>query len=65
MQSPPEIDASLALLSAIANQWARDAQRGDVGALESLARWLGMEPETLQDRLNAQRPPTRQTLRLR
>lgn len=64
MQSPPDIDAPLALLSAIANQWARDAQR-DANALETLARWLGMEPEDLARRLDAQRPPTRQTLRLR
>lgn len=65
MQSLPDISAPLALLSAIANQWAKDAQRGDANALETLARWLDVEPETLRDRLNAQRPPTRQTLRLR
>jgi hypothetical protein len=65
MQSLSDIDAPLVLLSAIANQWATDARRGDANALETLARWLDVEPETLARRLDAQRPPTRQTLRLR
>ncbi len=65
MQSLPEFDAALALLSAVANEWAADARRGDANALETLATWLGTDPETLRDRLNATQTPTRQTLRLR
>ncbi len=43
-------DALLALLCAVARQWARDAQR-DPHELDLLASWLGMEPAALADQL--------------
>lgn len=54
-----DYDGAVAVLSAVANQWARDAQR-DEKALATLARWLEVEPEALRGRLQATQPPRRE-----
>ncbi|MEI2692655.1 MAG: hypothetical protein V9H69_24185 [Anaerolineae bacterium] len=48
-------DALVNLLCAIAQRWAKDAQR-DPHELALLAQWLGMEPEDLRRLLATPQP---------
>lgn len=60
--SLPHLDGCIALLCAVARQWANDARtQEDANELAQLAGWLGMAPDDLRQRLG-DAPKTRRYL---